>query len=102
MNIPGGKNGTGHEKGGSEEPPNRKRIVEASVPPNEASRAFRVAFRVALGIVQSYFTETPTVFLSTASAATTSTMPTPRQITAFCTKPATMKHTNEITATVIT
>ena len=39
-NIPGGKNGTGHEKGGSEEPPNRKRIVEASVPPNEASQVF--------------------------------------------------------------
>ena len=39
-NIPGGKNGTGHKKGVSEEPPNRKRIVEASVPPNEASRAF--------------------------------------------------------------
>ena len=39
--MPGSKNGTEHEKGGSEEePPNRKRIVEASVLPNEASQVF--------------------------------------------------------------
>ena len=27
-NVPGGKSGVGHEKGGSEEPPSRKHMVE--------------------------------------------------------------------------